>query len=360
MDYKDIIEQLTDSDVIEILRNLGGDIKRINGDSLIFPTICHNDNGNGTPKLYYYKNTKVFFCYTECNTIGNIFNLVMKVKDCSFGEAISFVCNIVGIKNNAKLIGFGKSKDDVRDFEILDKYKRKSTYELKGINTYVLDCFRDYYTNEWLSDGICEDTHRKFGIKYNVLQDQIVIPHRDFWGNLVGIRVRNLDKIMVSNGQKYMPLIYNNTMYNHSIRHNIFGLYAIKDTVKKRGKIVLVESEKGCLQGDTMFLDDNYIASLCGSNLSKQQRDLIVKSGAKEVILALDKQYKKIGDLEFLAWKKKIYKMVSLLIQYVDVSIIWDEMDMLEYKDSPTDKGKEVFLKLYENRTRLSENELLI
>ena len=59
MDYKDILEQLTDSDIIEVLKVLGGDVKQIKGDSLIFPTICHNENGKS--KLYYYKNTKVFF-----------------------------------------------------------------------------------------------------------------------------------------------------------------------------------------------------------------------------------------------------------------------------------------------------------
>ena len=108
-----------------------------------------------------------------------------------------------------------------------------------------------------------------------------------------------------------------------------------------------------------MFSDNNYIASLCGSNLSKQQRDLIIKSGAKEVILALDKQYKELGDTEFIAWKKKTYKMASLFIQYVDVSVIWDTENLLGYKDSPTDLGKEIFLRLYKNRTRIDENELI-
>ena len=358
MDYKDVLEQLTDDDIINILKVLGANTKQIKEDSLIFPTICHN--GNSKSKLYYYKNTKVFFCYTECNTIGNIFNLVMKIRNCSFGEAISFVCNVSGIRYSNRLVGFGESKENIRDFEILNKYNKRTTYELKRINSYVLDCFRDYYTKEWLDDGISEDTHKKFKIKYNVLQNQIVIPHKDYNGNLIGIRVRNLDEIMVSNGQKYMPLIYNNTMYNHSIRHNIYGLDVIKDMVKDKGKIVLVESEKGCLQGDTMFSKGNYIASLCGSNLSKQQRDLIVKTGVKEVVLALDKQYKELGDTEFIAWKKKIYKMASLLIQYVDVSVIWDMENLLGYKDSPTDLGRDIFLRLYKNRTRLNEGELLI
>ena len=52
--------------------------------------------------------------------------------------------------------------------------------------------------------------------------------------------------------------------------------------------------------------------------------------------------------------------MASLLIQYVDVSVIWDMENLLGYKDSPTDLGRDIFLRLYKNRTRLNEGELLI
>ena len=51
--------------------------------------------------------------------------------------------------------------------------------------------------------------------------------------------------------------------------------------------------------------------------------------------------------------------MASLFIQYVDVSVIWDTENLLGYKDSPTDLGKEIFLRLYKNRTRIDENELI-
>ena len=34
---------------------------------LIMPTICHNENiEEASWKLYYYKNTHMFYCYTEC------------------------------------------------------------------------------------------------------------------------------------------------------------------------------------------------------------------------------------------------------------------------------------------------------
>ena len=38
------------------------------------------------------------------------------------------------------------------------------------------------------------------------------------------------------------------------------------------------------------------------------------------------------------------------LVPYVNINIIWDVNNLLDYKDSPTDKGKDTLLKLMENK----------
>ena len=65
INYQEIIEQLDDNKVMNMLDNL--DIPyEDKGDYLIMPTICHHTSiDEASWKLYYYKNTHIFYCYTE-------------------------------------------------------------------------------------------------------------------------------------------------------------------------------------------------------------------------------------------------------------------------------------------------------
>ena len=49
---------------------------------LFFPTICHNPYGaHMNMKLYYYKDSHLFRCYTECDETMNIFKVIQKAKE---------------------------------------------------------------------------------------------------------------------------------------------------------------------------------------------------------------------------------------------------------------------------------------
>lgn len=66
INYQEIIEQLDDNKVMNMLDKL--DIPyQDKGDYLLLPTVCHhNDIEEASWKLYYYKNTHIFQCWTEC------------------------------------------------------------------------------------------------------------------------------------------------------------------------------------------------------------------------------------------------------------------------------------------------------
>ena len=114
---------------------------------------------------------------------------------------------------------------------------------------------------------------------------------------------------------------------------------------------MLVESEKSVLQCDTIFGDDNFTVALCGSNLTKQQIKIILSLKPIEVIIALDRQYEFVGSDEYLKWEKKIKdKFITPLVPYTKVSVLWDTVGLLDYKDSPTDKGKDVLLQLMDDK----------
>ena len=75
IDYQEIIEQLDDNKVKSMLDKLGIPYQD-KGNCLIMPTVCHHaDIDEASWKLYYYKNTHIFQCFTECGAMS-IFNFL--------------------------------------------------------------------------------------------------------------------------------------------------------------------------------------------------------------------------------------------------------------------------------------------
>ena len=65
MDYHEIISNLDVDSVISMMEKLGAEQHVDRGAYVIFPTICHNiDASEASMKLYFYKDTKLFVCYT--------------------------------------------------------------------------------------------------------------------------------------------------------------------------------------------------------------------------------------------------------------------------------------------------------
>lgn len=59
-DKDKIKNSLTLEQVAEVLEALGALSFRVTQDSIISETICHNLPGEGSQKLFYYDNTKLF------------------------------------------------------------------------------------------------------------------------------------------------------------------------------------------------------------------------------------------------------------------------------------------------------------
>jgi hypothetical protein len=120
------------------------------------------------------------------------------------------------------------------------------------------------------------------------------------------------------------------------------------------GKAIVFESEKSCLQYASYFGTYNDISvACCGSNISAYQMHLLFEAGAKEIVIAFDRQFQAIGDDEFKRLVTKLKKLHAKWKNYVNVSFIFDKKMITGYKDSPTDCGPEIFLKLFKERVIL-------
>lgn len=343
INYEEIIENLQPELVIKLMEQLGVDRYEDKGKYIVFPTICHNiTSSEASSKLYFYKDTKLFYCYTECGPM-NIFKFLKNYYETREIEYDWFVDIYEVILNcsTTNLIGLTKKRE-----KLSDKYKRKEPKKLETYSTGILDVFVKSYPVEWLNDGISREAMDRFKILYSISQNKIIIPHFNEKGELVGIRGRTLNEEEAQTFGKYMPVQIENKWYSHPLSLNLYGLDINKDNIKKNGICYLFEAEKSCLQMDS-FSMPNCSAAICGSNFNKFQLKLLLKTAApKEIVICFDKEELPKEDKYFY----KLLRLCRKYSKYCNFSFIYDRENLLDLKDSPTDKGEEIFKKLLEKR----------
>ena len=116
IDVKKLISQLTLEMYETLFKELDVPIYSKSKDKYVLYTSCHNKRGlDGSPKLYWYTDTKVFVCYTGCNATFNIITLVMKRlallgEDGGFLNAINFILSKTGLDKKSNIKNQPKEK----------------------------------------------------------------------------------------------------------------------------------------------------------------------------------------------------------------------------------------------------------
>lgn len=370
----EIKEKLTIEQISDLVAELGGSPQMANG-YFTAHTICHNPAGEGSHKLYYYDNTKLFRCYTSCAETFDIFDLVekhmnvigekkkyyskdgiLKTRKWEIFDAIEFVLIYFNLSSEIqKFKDFNINSDDWKYLDQistnkLEKSINEKIVELKKYDDKIIKNLPRPIIEPWAKEGITKEVMDIHNICFDSGSYSIVIPHYDKDNNLIGIRQRTLIKENEIYG-KYRPAIFSGVMYNHPLGFNLYNLNHSKDNIKQLEKAIVFEGEKSCLLYGSLFGMENDISvATCGFNILNYQVELLVEAGAKEIIIAFDKQFKQLGDDE---WKKLVEKLYAIHHKFghsVQVSYIFDTENLLDYKDSPIDKGKDIFVKLAENR----------
>lgn len=355
-DKNEIKNSLTIEQVFDLVNELGGNAEMENDDCFIAQTICHNPIGQGSRKLYYYDNSKLFKCYTGClNDTFDIFELVMKIKKFSLYNSIKFVASYFGFIEKAD--DFSEYELNVEDWKYFNKVgnfnvdTKKKRIELKTYDKSILKHYPQPRILDWEKEGISYQQILKHNIKYDPVNQAILIPYYDLQDNLIGIRQRTLIKDEEVFG-KYRPAYLNGTLYNHPLGFSLYNLNIALNDIKKTKSAIVFESEKSVLQLADM-LDIDIGVAVCGSALTEYQFKLLYNEGVEEIIIGFDKQFKQIGDDEFKQWTKKLEKIHKKYSNYCKISFLFDKFNLLSYKSSPTDEGKEKFLYLLNNKVVL-------
>ena len=243
--------------------------------SLQFPTICHNANiEDASFKLYYYKDTKLFHCYTECGDTFNVFELLIRYYrtrgiEKNFYDVFSIIAN-----------NFQDSEEGFEYFiyKKQEKKEKRKLITLPEYNPSILNVFSKTYPPEWINEGITPATMDKFNILYSISQNKIIIPHYDI---------------------------------NNSV-------------------------------------------AVCGSNFNKNQLLLLLHNCKVEnIIIAFDKEYEKVATDESRKYFDKLRMIGQKYSQYCNFYYLADTEGLLSKKDSPIDKGPEVFSRLLSKKVQI-------
>lgn len=349
---KDVVkDELSIDDVFTLLEELDAE-PQMYGDQIVAKTICH---GGDSHKLYYYEEQRLFKCFTKCGDSFDIFDLVSKVKGVDFNTAIFYIVNFFNLQHKIDAV---EEESLSEDWKIIKKWNELLNISYTPTEKVALPCYDAAILNnypqprllDWEDEYITKEVCDYMNIHYDPSKGSILIPHYNENGQMIGIRERTLVAENEKYG-KYRPARIDGKLYNHPLGFNLYGLDKAKDRINEMGIAIVVESEKAvCQVMSYLGVKNNLAVSMCGSTLSNYQFHQLIDAGAKEICIAVDRDFHEICDEEYEKVMKKIERMYNKYSPLCKISFMLDTGGLTGYKCSPTDCGKEIFMRLWKER----------
>lgn len=264
----------------------------------------------------------------------DIYGLVEYLKKVDLVNASRYICKTLNIDFKGEI----KQKNKSNSLAFLKKYKKNlnKNEELSSENETVLSSdikkrFCQYPHELFLKEGISFSSQEKFEVGYDLLEDRVIFPIKNEKGNIVSYKGRICnDEYREMGIPKY--LYY----YDLEAKYYLYGLYENYFDILMSKEVIVFEAEKSVQQLDTIGL--NIGVATCKKIISQQQVRKLIKLKT-DITIAFDK------DVSL----KEIFIECRKFKGLCNVYYIYDFDNLLSDKMSPTDKGKDIFMKLYNN-----------
>ena len=224
-----------------------------------------------------------------------------------------------GIGKNAKL------KSTIYDEDILSQYKKCCNLR-------------------FLESHISLESQMKFGLMYSVEQQRIIIPIRDIFGNLAGIKSRRNYETDNPDDPKY---VFECPTSKSMI---LYGAYENYQHLMNADRIVIGEAEKFVLAADSYQY--NSAVAIMGNTLSSEQAKILLGFNAKEYCFMLDEGL----DLSVTYQNAQLLKSFAAMRECKVTFFNWQNSLCIGEKESPTDDGRENFYYILANEIEPIEN----
>ena len=286
-----------------------------------------------TPSLSIKANDNFYRCFS-CLSSGKFISWAIDIEGLSFQQAVEKLLAITGgeletVQRNTNVLFF----KDLRKQQFREPTKM---VERACLDESYLDRYSSESPQELLDYGVSEDVLKKFGVRIDKKMRRWVYPVWDHNGGLLTVKGRT----MIPDYKVLGLMKYQN--YHKIGTVDYFGGYReSRSSIEETGVVIVLESIKSCMLLHTWGYTN--CISCETSSINDEQIALLIQMRLREVIVAFDKDVS-------LA---KIKENTSKLRRFTAVSAVIDKQGLLEEKESPCDKGREVFEKLIENRNRI-------
>lgn len=321
--------------IVDILEELGCHHIRIVEGKRVTSALPDGDNQSSVQVLLMDDNLGTIVHTRADYQGGDIYSFVSYIKDCSFRNSLMFICRLLNIEYSKDYVKptTNETYSFLRSFnriDVVDDCVENETLPESVLNQYVEGAHKMF-----VDDNLTVDSQYKFGIHYDFYGRRILIPIRDTEGNLITIKGRTVCK-----DYKEKDIMKYIAYYEYYARGLLYGYYENYWDILMSSEIILVESEKAVIQADGY--GTNNVVALSKNKISDEQLFKLISLN-KDIVLALDKDVT-LSELEAIAEEFK-----GLCRVYA----IFDHKGLLTGKESPTDKGRDVWHKLYNNKIRI-------
>lgn len=304
---------------------------------------CSNPDGDNSNAIVVFTDISLLNVINNTRSInngntGDIISLVSYTKGLKYFDTIKYLHSILGLYDiDISKLNYENEIDNT-EAEKEQEEKRKAEYQkslardIKLYNSGIKST-----TVDWLKECIVYKAIENFDIRISNNNSQILIPIKNTDGKIMGINkrtTRTAEEIKLIGIPKYqLTSGFNKSNY-------IYGLYENINSIKEKEYCVIFEGCKSVLQRATM--QDNTSLALLGHSISDRQAEILSSLNLNEIVIAFDKDISK-EETEY-----NCYKLIDFGCR--KVSYIYDSDNLLDSKNSPTDKGNKIYMELFDNR----------
>lgn len=315
--------------LIELLEHFGFEHINHRGNEIRF---ARSDSGGANISIRLKNNP--YCCVSDWSrgVSTDIISYIIQEKSVGFREVLQRAKKILNLTDDwrpqqrKELFGGIYSNLSYRNKEMI----------LKTYDDSVLNQYETYGNLMFLNDGISLAAQKFWDIRFSIMDNRIIIPIRNEYGQLCGAKGR-LNGIPDDDEPKYIypiPVMSSKLLYGYS--ENYQYLYG--------NDIIVVESEKSVMQA--WDFDVRNIVALGSNNLSEKQTRLLLQLQPKRIVIAMDE------GLSFEQTQRNADMIKNLGGILAPEVWYWDsDLDLdIPSKVSITDMGEEKFEEIMEEQ----------
>ena len=332
MRVDEIKEYLLNNDLVEsVLSALGCGYVKNHGNYIS----AANPSGDNKQAIVIYLNENLT-CINYTRTITNdkrstdIFDLVMFCEDCTFPEALKWVCETVGLDYYQEAEDIPESLQILKLLKSMSSGDEEENITLKPISEEVLSYYLPYGNVMFEDSGISLQTQKEFEISFDPQTNSVCIPIRDELGSLIAIKAR---RFKYTRDTPFVLRRFPDELQDDESKYFfiepgskslvLYGLYKNIKLIQQQGVVYVGESEKFTMQ---LYDMGYYGVSTGGSKVSKRQVEMLTRLGVK-ICFCFDQDINE-QDLKNIA---------DEFMDGIDIYAMIDKNNVLDEKESPSD-----------------------